>query len=49
MEHLTFEKARKEITVFNALIRAEVIKSDNQQSIDRAIGEGIDDLQERRL
>lgn len=46
MKHLTFEKASQEITVFNALIRAEVVESENSQSVDRAIEKGVKDLQE---
>lgn len=44
MEHLTFEKARQEITVLNALVRAGVVDSDTKQSNEVAIAEGVEKL-----
>ncbi len=41
--HLTFEQARKEITVLNALIRAGV-KIDESLSNDRAVEKGVANL-----
>lgn len=44
MKHLTFEKARQEATVINALIRAGVINEDSKLSNDEAIELGLSDL-----
>lgn len=44
MEHLTFEKARQEITVLNALVRAGVVDSGIKQSNEVAIAEGAEKL-----
>ncbi len=42
MKHLDFEKARQETSVFNSLIRSEVLDSSNDQPIDQAIEQGIE-------
>lgn len=44
MNHLTFEQARKEATVVNALIRAGVINEDSKLSNDEAIELGLSEL-----
>lgn len=44
MKHLTFDKARQEITVLNSLVRAGVVSEDSKLSNDEAIESGVAEL-----
>lgn len=44
MEHLTFEKASKEITVFNVMVEEGFIEEGNEQPIDEAIKSGSENI-----
>lgn len=41
MEHLTFEQARQEITVLNALIKIGVVETETNKSNEVLIEEGV--------
>lgn len=46
MNHLTFDKARQEATVFNSLVRAGVISEDSKLSNDEVVELGLAKLSE---
>lgn len=46
IKHLTIEKARQEITVFNALVRVGVIESNKDEPIEVSIEKGVKKLLE---